>query len=69
MRGARNSTIKKVLEESKFEEMWKATSIFKKQEQRQKRAALSDLDRFKVMINRKNRGYKVRQIAKKIAKK
>ena len=69
LRGARNSTVKKVLTESKFEESWKAGSVYKKQEQREKRAALTDLDRFKVMINRKNRSYKVRQIAKKIAKK
>ena len=28
---------------------------------------MTDLDRFKVMINRKNRSYKLRQLAKKIS--
>ena len=34
---------------------------------RAKRASLTDFDRFKVMINRKNRAFKLRQIAKKIS--
>ena len=34
---------------------------------REKRASLNDLDRFKVMISRKNRSFKVRQLAKKIS--
>lgn len=33
---------------------------------RQRRASLNDFDRFKVMINRKNRSFKLRQLAKKI---
>ena len=33
---------------------------------RAKRASLNDFDRFKVMINRKNRSFKLRQLAKKI---
>ena len=28
---------------------------------------MNDLDRFKVMINRKNRSFKLRQLAKKIS--
>jgi len=69
LRGTRNSLLKKVIAESKFEEKWKATSIAKKQEQREKRSSLKDLDRFKVMINRKNRSYKLRQLVKKVQKK
>jgi hypothetical protein len=34
---------------------------------RAKRASLNDFDRFKVMINRKNRSFKLRQLAKKIS--
>jgi hypothetical protein len=33
---------------------------------RAKRASLNDFDRFKVMINRKNRSFKLRQLAKKL---
>ena len=69
LRGARNATVKKAIAEYKLDEKWKNSSTFKRQEVKAKRAALNDLDRFKVMINRKNRSYKVRQIAKKIAKK
>lgn len=45
---------------------WAATSIAKKIALRGKRASLNDFDRFKVMINRKNRSFKLRQLAKKI---
>ncbi len=47
-------------------EKWAATSIAKKIALRAKRASLNDFDRFKVMINRKNRSFKLRQLAKKI---
>jgi hypothetical protein len=33
---------------------------------RAKRASLTDFDRFKVMISRKNRSFKLRQLAAKI---
>ena len=42
------------------------SSFERKQALRAKRASLNDLDRFKVMINRKNRSYKVRQLAKNL---
>ena len=47
-------------------EKWAQTSQAKKFALRAKRASLNDLDRFKVMINRKNRAFKLRQLAKKI---
>lgn len=50
----------------KLSEKWAATSIAKKIALRAKRANLNDFDRFKVMINRKNRSFKLRQLAKKI---
>ena len=48
---------------------WNATAEAKKFALRAKRASLTDLDRFKVMINRKNRSFKLRQLAKKALKK
>jgi hypothetical protein len=50
----------------KLNEKWNLSSIAKKIALRAKRANLTDLDRFKVMINRKNRSFKLRQLAKKI---
>ena len=48
---------------------WEATAEAKKFAIRAKRASLTDLDRFKVMINRKNRSFKLRQLAKRALKK
>ena len=48
---------------------WEATSASKKLESRTKRENLTDFDRFKVMINRKNKSFKVRQLAAKAQKK
>ena len=50
----------------KLNEKWNLSSIAKKIAVRSKRANLTDFDRFKVMINRKNRSFKLRQLAKKI---
>ena len=49
-----------------MKEKFEQTSFAKKNAVRAKRASLNDLDRFKVMINRKNKSFKVRQLAKKI---
>ena len=51
-----------------MQEKWEATSFAKKIGMKAKRASLSDFDRFKVMISRKNRSFKVRQLAKKFLK-
>ena len=53
-------------EKIKLNEKWNASAIAKKIALRAKRASLNDFDRFKVMINRKNRSFKLRQLAKKI---
>lgn len=47
---------------------WAASSAAKKLALRAKRDNLTDLDRFKVMINRKNRSFKARQVAAKTGK-
>ena len=49
-----------------LKEKWEASAAAKKFALRSKRANLTDFDRFKVMISRKNRSFKVRQLAKKI---
>ena len=59
-------SIRKLAEAFKLNEKWALTSQAKKFALRAKRASLNDLDRFKVMINRKNRSFKLRQLAKKI---
>lgn len=65
-RGARSSLVRKTAAEFKLQEKWDSTSFAKKMAIREKRAGLNDLDRFKAMISRKNRSFKVRQLAKKI---
>ena len=46
-----------------MKELWESTSFAKKMAATAKRASLNDLDRFKVMIARKRRSFKVRQLA------
>ena len=57
---------RKAAEAYKLNDKWTASGIAKKIALRTKRANLNDFDRFKVMINRKNRSFKLRQLAKKI---
>jgi len=45
---------------------WAEESYAKKLARAKARANLSDFDRFKVMVNRKQKAFKVRQLAKKI---
>jgi large subunit ribosomal protein L14e len=66
LKGARTGTLKKAATEQKLNEKWAATSIAKKIAVRAKRASLTDFDRFKVMISRKNRSFKFRPLAAKI---
>lgn len=60
-------TCRKLAEKYNLKEKWEQSSTAKKIAVRGKRASLNDFDRFKVMINRKNRSFKIRQLAKKIA--
>ena len=59
---------RKAAAEYKLQEKWEQTSFAKKFAIKAKRASLNDFDRFKVMISRKNRSFKVRQLAKKFLK-
>ena len=67
-RGAKRNEVLKAVEESKFEEQFKKSTFHKKVELRQKRANLTDFDRFKVMRLRQKRAV-LRHIASKGVKK
>ena len=54
-RGAKSEEVFKALDAYKLEEKFKKSTFAKKCEQRQKRANLTDLDRFKVMRLRQKR--------------
>ena len=60
---------RKAVKESDLKKKWEASTVAKKFAKKTQRANLNDLDRFKVMINRKKRSFKVRQLAKKMIKK
>lgn len=59
----------KAAKKEDMEGQWGKTSAAKKIARAHKRASLNDLDRFKVMIQRKQRAHLVRKIAKKAIKK
>ena len=44
-------------------ELWESTNFARKIAERAKRASLNDLDRFKAMIAKKRRNFRVRQLA------
>uniref|UniRef100_A0A7S0F6W3 Large ribosomal subunit protein eL14 domain-containing protein n=1 Tax=Craspedostauros australis TaxID=1486917 RepID=A0A7S0F6W3_9STRA len=63
-RNARQKSLKKAWEEGETMSKWDASSWAKKLAARKKRASLSDFDRFKVMVARKQKN---EIIAKKVA--
>ena len=67
-RGAKIAEVYKALDDYKLEEKFKKSTIAKKTEQRQKRANLTDFDRFKVMRLRQRRAV-LRHMATKGSKK
>ena len=60
LKGARTGTVKKAATALKLNEKWASSAVAKKIALRTRRATLNDFERFKVMINRKNRSYKLR---------
>ena len=54
---------RKAAAEAKLEEAWNSSTFAKKIADRAKRASLNDLDRFKCMIARKQRNFKLRHLA------
>mmetsp|Transcript_20294 Transcript_20294/g.14977 ORF Transcript_20294/g.14977 Transcript_20294/m.14977 type:complete len:159 (+) Transcript_20294:50-526(+) len=67
LRGARTGTVKKAALAAKINESWEGTAFAKKIALKKKRSSLTDLQRFKVMVLRKNRSFKLRKLAKKIS--
>ena len=67
-RGARTGTLIKAAKKAQLAEKWAATPIAKKLAKRATRANLTDLQRFQVMINRKQRSQCIRKRMKVIAK-
>lgn len=66
LRGARTGTVIKAMKDFDLQKKWDNSSVAKKFALRQKRANLSDYERFAVMVNRKRRSFAVRKFAKNI---
>lgn len=65
LRGARTSTVVAAAKKFGLQQKWEDSSQAIKIATHAKRANLSDLERFSVMVNRKRRSFAVRAIAKK----
>ena len=68
-RGAKREEVLKAIENYKLEEKFKGSNLAKKNELRQKRANLTDFDRFKVMRLRQKRAVLRHMACKKQGKK
>lgn len=66
LRGAKTGTLLKAAKTFGLDAKWTATPAFKKMDRFNKKAATTDFDRFKVMINRKQRNFEAHKIAKKM---
>ncbi|KAI9675272.1 MAG: hypothetical protein M1817_001174 [Caeruleum heppii] len=65
-RAARSGVIKKLWLSAEVEKKWDQSNYAKKQVQKERRRALSDFDRFKVMRLRKQARYEVRKSLAKV---
>lgn len=65
LRGARHSTVLKAAKAYDLKTKFSASAPARKLEVQAKRASLTDIERFSVMINRKRRSFAVRKLAKK----
>lgn len=65
-RGARHGTLKKFWEKNEIDAKWKETNWFKRRQQIERRQALTDFDRFKVMRLKKQRRFEERRVLHKI---
>ena len=63
LRGARTGTLTKAVKKFDLEAKWAKVPANLKIQQFSARSAVSDLDRFRIMIGRKQRSYEVRKIA------
>ncbi|KAH0538205.1 hypothetical protein FGG08_005174 [Glutinoglossum americanum] len=60
-RAARNGVVKSAWEKAEVEKKWAQSAWAKKRDQRERRRALTDFDRFKVMKLRKQTRFEVRK--------
>jgi len=65
-RAARTGTVKKFWEEAQIDAKWKESSWAKRKEQGERRRALTDFDRFKVMRLKKQRRFEQRKALVKV---
>merc|ERR1711935_414989 len=62
LRGARTSTVAKAAKAFDLNAKWEKSPAFLKMRRFTLRSQMTDMDRFKVMLNRKNRNYEVRKL-------
>lgn len=67
-RGSNTGSVIKGWKAADIAKKWEESSTAKKNAARAKRASLNDYDRFAVMINRKQRSYAVRALARQSLK-
>ena len=63
LKGARTATLAKAAKAFDLTAKWEATPAWNKMNRFTLRSQTTDLDRFKIMINRKQRSYEVRKLA------
>jgi len=67
-RGAGSGAVKKAWENSDVEKKWSESAWAQKRQTRERRRTLTDFERFKVMVLKKQRRYEVRKAAAKLGK-
>ncbi|ETS84191.1 60S ribosomal protein L14-A [Pestalotiopsis fici W106-1] len=65
-RGARTGAVKKFWEKAEIDAKWKQSSWAKSKDQKEKRRALTDFDRFKVLRLKKQRRFEQRKALAKV---
>lgn len=65
-RAARSTVVKKFWEKAEIDKKWKETNWAKKRDQKEKRSALTDFDRFKVLRLKKQRRFEERKALAKV---
>ena len=63
LRGARTGTVAKAAKAYDLDNKWVATPAYQKMRRFTLRRSTTDLDRFRIMLNRKQRNYEVRKLA------
>ena len=66
LRGARTGTIAKAAKKFDLDKKWTATKAYEKMDRFNKKRQTTDFDRFKIMVQRKQRSYESGILAKKM---